>query len=172
MEIGNPSCDGIPRFIFLAFFFIYYHHLWWWRHNILVFVVLCTAVFVIPCAVFSLELMCRQSILEYNGAAILAMTGKNCVGICSDSRLGNQAQTVATDFEKIFKMGDQLMVGGDGSSAAVCCHPSSLGGMSSAKAVPSSSCVCESNDCGRVHRRILLLSVRSCCGVPLYFPTV
>ncbi|CAM9099583.1 unnamed protein product, partial [Scytosiphon promiscuus] len=52
-----------------------------------------------------------QSILEYNGAAILAMTGKNCVGICSDSRLGNQAQTVATDFEKIFKMGDQLMVG-------------------------------------------------------------
>eukprot|EP00903_Cladosiphon_okamuranus_P016702 g15395.t1 len=52
-----------------------------------------------------------MSILEYNGAAILAMTGKNCVGICSDSRLGNQAQTVATDFEKIFKMGDQLMVG-------------------------------------------------------------
>ncbi|CAN0257966.1 unnamed protein product, partial [Hapterophycus canaliculatus] len=51
-----------------------------------------------------------QSILEYNGAAILAMTGKNCVGICSDSRLGNQAQTVSTDFEKIFKMGDQLMV--------------------------------------------------------------
>lgn len=51
-----------------------------------------------------------QSILEYNGAAMLAMTGKNCVGICSDSRLGNQAQTVATDFEKIFKMGDQLMV--------------------------------------------------------------
>eukprot|EP00904_Undaria_pinnatifida_P008966 jgi/Undpi1/519/HiC_scaffold_10.g03983.m1 len=39
------------------------------------------------------------------------MTGKDCVGICSDSRLGNQAQTVATDFEKIFKMGDKLMVG-------------------------------------------------------------
>lgn len=52
-----------------------------------------------------------MSILEYNGAAILAMTGKDCVGICSDSRLGNQAQTVATDFEKIFKMGDKLMVG-------------------------------------------------------------
>lgn len=52
----------------------------------------------------------QQSILEYNGAAILAMTGKDCVGICSDSRLGNQAQTVATDFEKIFKMGDKLMV--------------------------------------------------------------
>lgn len=48
--------------------------------------------------------------MEYNGAAILAMTGKDCVGICSDSRLGNQAQTVATNFEKIFKMGDKLMV--------------------------------------------------------------
>lgn len=61
----------------------------------------------------------RQSILEYNGAAILAMTGKNCVGICSDSRLGNQAQTVATDFEKIFKMGDKLMVSGGGSGRSV-----------------------------------------------------
>lgn len=48
--------------------------------------------------------------MDYNGAAILAMTGKDCVGICSDSRLGTQAQTVATDFQKIFKMGDQLMV--------------------------------------------------------------
>lgn len=55
--------------------------------------------------------MYKQSIMEYNGAAVLAMTGKNCVGICSDSRLGNnQAQTVATDFQKIFKMGEQLMV--------------------------------------------------------------
>lgn len=53
---------------------------------------------------------CEQSILDYNGVAMLAMTGKDCVGICSDSRLGVQAQTVATDFEKIFKMGDKLMV--------------------------------------------------------------
>ncbi|CAM9271668.1 unnamed protein product [Ascophyllum nodosum] len=52
-----------------------------------------------------------MSILDYNGVAMIAMTGKNCVGICSDSRLGMQAQTVATDFEKIFKMGDKLMVG-------------------------------------------------------------
>ena len=27
------------------------------------------------------------------------MAGKNCVGICSDLRLGIQAQTVAKDFE-------------------------------------------------------------------------
>lgn len=77
---------------------------------------------------FSLDLVFWQSILEYNGAAILAMTGKNCVGICSDSRLGNQAQTVATDFEKIFKMGDQLMVCGDGSTQRSP-SPAFLGGM-------------------------------------------
>ncbi len=45
-----------------------------------------------------------QSILEYNGGDIIAMAGKECVGIASDTRLGCQAQTVATDFEKIFKV--------------------------------------------------------------------
>jgi len=32
---------------------------------------------------------------------MIAMAGKNCVGICSDTRLGVQAQTVAKDFEKV-----------------------------------------------------------------------
>ena len=31
----------------------------------------------------------------------MAMTGKNCVAIASDLRLGNQALTVATNFEKV-----------------------------------------------------------------------
>ena len=89
----------------------------------------------------------KQSIMEYNGAAILAMTGKNCVAIarygrcnvlgavrisrcyaplpslivlltpifwgapCSDTRLGIQGQTVATDFQKVFKMHDRLFIG-------------------------------------------------------------
>jgi len=52
-----------------------------------------------------------QSILEYNGAAIIAMAGKNCVGIAADTRLGVQAQTVATDFKKVFKMNEKLFVG-------------------------------------------------------------
>jgi 20S proteasome alpha/beta subunit len=107
-----------------------------------------------------------QSALEYNGAAVVAMTGKNCVAIaryvrslgrrvsprlrrarphrrstrivghaqrsaaavwppyrlaralafagpphCSDTRLGIQGQTVATDFEKVFRMHDKLYVG-------------------------------------------------------------
>ena len=42
-----------------------------------------------------------QSILQYNGGAVIAMAGKNCVGICSDLRLGQQALTVAKDFEKV-----------------------------------------------------------------------
>jgi 20S proteasome subunit beta 3 len=52
-----------------------------------------------------------MSILEYNGAAIIAMAGKDCVGIAADTRLGVQAQTVATDFKKVFKMNDRLFCG-------------------------------------------------------------
>lgn len=42
-----------------------------------------------------------KSILQYNGGAVIAMAGKNCVAICSDLRLGAQAQTIAMDFEKV-----------------------------------------------------------------------
>lgn len=52
-----------------------------------------------------------MSILEYNGAAIIAMCGKGCVGIAADTRLGIQAQTVATDFKKVFKLNDRLFLG-------------------------------------------------------------
>eukprot|EP00621_Florenciella_sp_RCC1693_P001922 CAMPEP_0182530994 /NCGR_PEP_ID=MMETSP1323-20130603/7487_1 /TAXON_ID=236787 /ORGANISM="Florenciella parvula, Strain RCC1693" /LENGTH=204 /DNA_ID=CAMNT_0024740437 /DNA_START=87 /DNA_END=701 /DNA_ORIENTATION=- len=52
-----------------------------------------------------------MSILEYNGGAIIAMTGKNCVAIACDTRLGLQQQTVSCDFQKIFKMNDKLMLG-------------------------------------------------------------
>ena len=52
-----------------------------------------------------------QSITSYNGAAMVAMVGKDCVAIASDLRLGVQAQTVSMDFQKIFQMGPRLMVG-------------------------------------------------------------
>mmetsp|Transcript_17391 Transcript_17391/g.25116 ORF Transcript_17391/g.25116 Transcript_17391/m.25116 type:complete len:205 (+) Transcript_17391:60-674(+) len=52
-----------------------------------------------------------MSILEYNGAAMIAMAGKDCVGIAADRRLGIQLQTVAMDFEKVFQMGPKLFVG-------------------------------------------------------------
>ena len=49
--------------------------------------------------------------MEYNGAAIVAMVGKECVAIAADRRLGVQAQTVSTSFQKIFEMNDKLYVG-------------------------------------------------------------
>ena len=52
-----------------------------------------------------------MSILEYNGAAIIAMAGKDCVGIAADRRLGIQLQTVSTDFTKTFALNDKVYVG-------------------------------------------------------------
>jgi 20S proteasome alpha/beta subunit len=48
-----------------------------------------------------LFIQATMSILQYNGGAIIAMSGKNCVAIASDSRLGLQQQTVSCDFQKV-----------------------------------------------------------------------
>ncbi|KAJ1461953.1 nucleophile aminohydrolase [Pelagophyceae sp. CCMP2097] len=52
-----------------------------------------------------------MSILEMNGAAMIAMAGKDCVAIAADTRFGLRQQTVACDFEKVFKMNDRTFVG-------------------------------------------------------------
>ena len=39
--------------------------------------------------------------MQLNGGSVVAMVGKNCVAIASDLRLGNQALTVMTNFEKV-----------------------------------------------------------------------
>ncbi len=49
--------------------------------------------------------------MSYNGAAVVAMKGKDCVAIASDRRFGIQAQTVGMDFLKVFEMGPHLYVG-------------------------------------------------------------
>uniref|UniRef100_A0A2K5IL59 Uncharacterized protein n=1 Tax=Colobus angolensis palliatus TaxID=336983 RepID=A0A2K5IL59_COLAP len=49
--------------------------------------------------------------MSYNGGAVMAMKGKNCVAIAADRRFGIQAQMVTTDFQKIFPMGDRLYIG-------------------------------------------------------------
>lgn len=49
--------------------------------------------------------------MEYNGGAVVAMTGKNCVAISCDKRLGMQALTVSMDFPKIFSANNQLFYG-------------------------------------------------------------
>ena len=50
-------------------------------------------------------------IFEYNGSAVVAMVGKNCFAIASDRRLGVQLQTIATDFQRVFKVHDKLYIG-------------------------------------------------------------
>lgn len=49
--------------------------------------------------------------MEYNGSAVVAMVGKDCVAIAADRRLGIQGQTVSTNFQKIYQMNDKLFVG-------------------------------------------------------------
>jgi len=41
----------------------------------------------------------------------VAMAGKECVAIGSDLRFGVQLQTLATDYKKIYKIHDQLVIG-------------------------------------------------------------
>ena len=49
--------------------------------------------------------------MEYNGSAIIAMKGKNCVAIAADRRFGVQALTLSTDFKKVFQMNDRVFIG-------------------------------------------------------------
>ncbi|XP_036046926.1 proteasome subunit beta type-3-like [Onychomys torridus] len=48
-------------------------------------------------------------VYSYNGGAVMAMKGKNCVAIAVDRHFGIQAQMVTTDFQKIFPLGDRLL---------------------------------------------------------------
>eukprot|EP01012_Entosiphon_sulcatum_P015007 TRINITY_DN2003_c0_g1_i1.p1 TRINITY_DN2003_c0_g1~~TRINITY_DN2003_c0_g1_i1.p1 ORF type:complete len:221 (+),score=57.34 TRINITY_DN2003_c0_g1_i1:49-663(+) len=52
-----------------------------------------------------------MSIMEYNGGAVVAMTGKDCVAIASDMRFGQQFQTIATSKPKVYAMGDRVLLG-------------------------------------------------------------
>eukprot|EP00635_Sarcinochrysidales_sp_CCMP3193_P010189 CAMPEP_0118896958 /NCGR_PEP_ID=MMETSP1166-20130328/4569_1 /TAXON_ID=1104430 /ORGANISM="Chrysoreinhardia sp, Strain CCMP3193" /LENGTH=201 /DNA_ID=CAMNT_0006836019 /DNA_START=91 /DNA_END=696 /DNA_ORIENTATION=+ len=49
--------------------------------------------------------------MEHNGAAMIAMAGADCVAIAADTRFGLRQQTVAVDFEKVFRMTDKTYVG-------------------------------------------------------------
>lgn len=41
-----------------------------------------------------------QSIMEHNGGSVIAMVGKDCVAIASDLRLGNQALSISSNFQR------------------------------------------------------------------------
>jgi len=46
--------------------------------------------------------------MELNGGSVIAMNSKECVAIACDLRLGNQALTVATNFEKVCRRTSDL----------------------------------------------------------------
>ena len=52
-----------------------------------------------------------SSIMQYNGAAVIAMAGKDCVAIASDRRYGIRNQTVGCEMQKVFQMNDKTFVG-------------------------------------------------------------
>jgi 20S proteasome subunit beta 3 len=52
-----------------------------------------------------------SSIMQYNGAAVIAMAGKDCIAVASDSRYGIRNQTMGCDMKKVFQMNDRVLVG-------------------------------------------------------------
>ncbi|KAL4069839.1 nucleophile aminohydrolase [Scleroderma yunnanense] len=49
--------------------------------------------------------------MEHNGGSVIAMVGKDCVAIASDLRFGNQAQGIASNFQRIFPVTDRTYIG-------------------------------------------------------------
>ncbi|KAJ2080291.1 proteasome core particle subunit beta 3 [Coemansia sp. RSA 988] len=52
-----------------------------------------------------------MSIMQFNGSALVAMVGKDCVAIAADKRLGQRALTVSTDFQKVFPITERTYIG-------------------------------------------------------------
>ena len=52
-----------------------------------------------------------SSIMQYNGAAVIAMAGKDCVAVASDMRYGIRNQTMGCDMKKVFQINDRVLVG-------------------------------------------------------------
>ncbi|KAJ5080319.1 proteasome subunit beta type-3 [Anaeramoeba ignava] len=52
-----------------------------------------------------------MSIYEYNGSALIAMAGKECVAIASDTRFGVRNQTVWREAQKIFQINNKTFLG-------------------------------------------------------------
>ena len=52
-----------------------------------------------------------MSIHQYNGGTLVGMVGKDCVGIACDRRFGKQLLTITNDFQRVFKIQDNLIMG-------------------------------------------------------------
>ena len=52
-----------------------------------------------------------MSIHEYNGGTLVGMVGKDCVGIACDRRFGKELLTITNDFQRVFKLQDNIIMG-------------------------------------------------------------
>ncbi len=52
-----------------------------------------------------------MDIFSYTGGAMVAMAGDKCVAIGTDRRLGTGFPTISTNFQKVFKMQDNILLG-------------------------------------------------------------
>ena len=55
-----------------------------------------------------------QGIDTYNGNSMIAMCGKNCVAIATDTRLGADLMTVDGNFQRVFKVNESTLMGVSG----------------------------------------------------------
>jgi len=49
--------------------------------------------------------------MDYNGSAMVAMKGINCVAIATDTRLSTQLMTISQNMQKVFKVNDKCLMG-------------------------------------------------------------
>ncbi|KCV68425.1 20S proteasome subunit beta 3 [Fonticula alba] len=55
-----------------------------------------------------------MSIMSYNGSAMLAMVGRDCVAIASDTQLSANGQMISTDFQRVHMVNNNVMIGMSG----------------------------------------------------------
>ena len=48
---------------------------------------------------------------SHNGGAMIGMKGDGCIGLACDRRLGENLKTVDINFQKVFKLQDNLLLG-------------------------------------------------------------
>jgi 20S proteasome subunit beta 3 len=52
-----------------------------------------------------------QNPFKINGGAVAAVMGENCIGIASDKRLGVQFTMVTANFQKVYRMQENILLG-------------------------------------------------------------
>ncbi len=59
----------------------------------------------------SLPSLNKLQLDSYNGNAMIAMAGKNCVAIATDTRLSTELMTIDGNFQRVFKVNDLTIMG-------------------------------------------------------------